>query len=317
MTEHLINYQIKQPVLVKQVILTILFINLFLVNSTSWALDKLSVKESRNVAYVAIIIDDLGYKIKLDKRATQLPGKITYAFLPHSPHLKTLAETVNSLGNEIMLHLPMQSNGVTNLGPGALTNTMSEKEFKESIVKSIHSIPHVKGINNHMGSLITRQKESMNWLMDEMLKTNLYFVDSRTTADTLAEQTANEYQIQNTRRDVFLDHEHDRSTIEFQFERLIKLAKKNGSAVGIGHPFTETLDVLEQKIPQLKAEGIQLVLISELIQQKQIAALQKKNQLKIHNTTETLLTQENSVNHGQCPCPTRRRMRRIRSSYHY
>ena len=223
-------------------------------------------------AFIAIIIDDLGYKLQQDQRAINLPGQVTFAFLPQTPHVRALAETANAQGNEIMLHLPMQSVEPLFLGPGALTQTMNREEFKISLLKSILSIPHVKGINNHMGSLITSQKQPMNWLMEEIARTRLFFVDSRTTVETLAEQTANQYQIANTRRNVFLDHERNRPAIEFQFDHLIQLARKNGSAVAIGHPYAETLDVLEEKIPQLKAAGIRLIPVSELIHQQYLIA---------------------------------------------
>jgi len=239
--------------------------------SHSWAVIAAGGSNKPEKAYIAIIIDDLGYKLKQDTRAIKLPGQVTFAFLPHTPHLPDLAETAYAQGNEIMLHLPMQALMETlYLGPGALTSDMNEQQFKQSIVESIHSIPHVKGVNNHMGSLITSQSQRMQWLMDELVKTNLYFVDSRTTVKTVAEQTAQQYQLKNTRRNVFLDHELNRPAIEFQFNRLIKLAKKNGSAVAIGHPFNQTLDVLEQRIPQLQAAGIELIQVSELIaRQKQ------------------------------------------------
>ncbi|MCP3850406.1 MAG: divergent polysaccharide deacetylase family protein [Gammaproteobacteria bacterium] len=233
-------------------------------------------------AYVAIIIDDLGYKFKQDQRAINLPGQVTYAFLPHTPHLNKLTQSAHEKGRDIMLHLPMQAKLDTlYLGPGALLKNMPEAEFRQSVLKSIKSVPHIKGINNHMGSLITSQESSMNWLMDEISKTDLYFVDSRTTAKTLAEKKANQFHIKNTRRNIFLDHELNRPAIEFQFDRLIKLAKKKGSAVAIGHPFKETLDVLEEKIPQLKAEGIHLVPVSKLIYHQNLMRSIAKNKARI------------------------------------
>jgi len=164
-----------------------------------------------------------------------------------------------------MLHLPMQSNEHFHHQPGLLTNKMTEQEFKDSVKKSIFAIPHIKGINNHMGSLMTSQQQSMNWLMDELIKTDLFFVDSRTGINTLAEKTASRYAVNHTRRNIFLDHELNRSAIEFQFDRMIQVAKEKGSVVAIAHPFTITLDILEEKIPQLEAVGIQLITISELI----------------------------------------------------
>lgn len=283
--------------------------------SPSWADNKQPNPETSSKAYVAIIIDDLGYKSEQDQRAVNLPGQVTFAFLPHTPHLEALTETANARGNDIMLHLPMQAMMETfYLGPGALTSGMTEDEFKQSVVKSIRSIPHIKGVNNHMGSLITSQKNSMQWLMDELAQTDLYFVDSRTTVKTLAEQTANQYQVKNTRRNVFLDHELNRPAIEFQFNRLINLARKNGSAVAIGHPYSETLDVLEEKIPQLKAAGIQLISVSELIQQQNlmrtIAAKNskkkapKKAQKKTWNNTQSLTQTQTRSKRKQDPWQT-------------
>ena len=262
----------------------ILFLPLLLSVSTTWAANKVlqSKTSSHSQAYIAIIIDDLGYKLKQDQRAIKLPGQVTYAFLPHTPHLEELTSTVHEKGNDIMLHLPMQATMDTlYLGPGALLSGMSEDEFKQSVIKSIHSIPHIKGVNNHMGSLITSHQDSMKWLMDEISQTDLYFVDSRTTAKTLAEKTANQYQIKNTRRNVFLDHELNRPAIEFQFNRLINLAKKNGSAVAIGHPFKETLDVLEEKIPELEAAGVHLVSVSKLIYQQNLMRSIAQNKARI------------------------------------
>ena len=239
------------------------------------ALEKAPANEAKTDAalnhkqsYIAIIIDDLGYKVKQDKRAINLPGDVTFSFLPHTPYVQEMAEIVHAQGREIMLHLPMQPTEPFFLGPGALTNEMTENEFKASISESIMSIPHVKGVNNHMGSLLSSQQQSMNWLMDELTKTDLFFVDSRTSVNTVAEKTASFYDIDNTRRNVFLDHELNRPAIEFQFERLINLAKKTGYAVAIGHPFSITLDVLEDKIPELERAGIQLIKVSDLIYQQ-------------------------------------------------
>ncbi len=280
----MIKFELNRQFIVrKKSILQILSCGLVFFLLNAWGVETTPVGEASSYSdstnepkyYVAIIIDDLGYKKKHDMRAIQLPGNVTYAFLPHTPYIKDMAVSVHEQGHEIMLHLPMQSTEPFFLGPGALTNEMTEQEFKQSIIKSIHSIPHVKGVNNHMGSLMTSQKESMIWLMDELSKTDLFFVDSRTSVETVAEQSANLYKIKNTRRNVFLDHELNRPAIEFQFDRLIKLAKKNGSAVAIGHPFNITLDVLEEKIPQLEAAGIQLIKVSELID-KQFTQQQTK-----------------------------------------
>ncbi len=254
---------IKQLILVTFLVFPLCSISLTADSSIKKALLK---NNTQTPVYIAIIIDDLGYKFKQDKRAINLPGQVSLAFLPHTPYLKPLAKKAYKKGKDIMLHLPMQAILDTfYLGPGALKDKMTEQEFKQSVRRSIASVPHIKGVNNHMGSLITSQKTKMKWLMDELSKTKLFFVDSRTTVKTVAEQIANQYHIQNTRRNVFLDHELNLPAIEFQFNRLVKLAKKNGFAVAIGHPFNKTLDVLEEKLPLLESMGVKLIPISQLI----------------------------------------------------
>ena len=270
----------RQSIILKHLFLSLFSVSILVFSPSLLALEKAAVNKgttyketgaedlNHKQAYIAIIIDDLGYKFKLDKRAINLPGDVTYSFLPHTPYVKEMAEIVHAQGHEIMLHLPMQSKDIFIPGPGALTNEMTEYEFKASVSNSILSIPYVRGVNNHMGSLMSSQQQSMNWLMDELIKTDLFFVDSRTSVNSLAEKTAISYAVDNTRRNVFLDNELNRPAIEFQFERLINLARKTGFAVAIGHPFSITLDVLEEKIPQLERSGIQLIKVSDLIYQQ-------------------------------------------------
>lgn len=264
---------------------------LFLLMMTSvHAMEEASGDAPPVSAYIAIIIDDMGYKQKHDQRALTLPGRITYAFLPYTPQAPRLAKKAHTRGNEVMLHLPMQSIEPVTIGPGALTQNLNREEFKISVLKSILSIPHVKGVNNHMGSLITSQQTQMDWLMEELARTNLFFVDSRTTSKTVAQQTARKFKVANTQRNIFLDHEPDRLAIELQFERLITIARKSGAAVAIGHPIPATMDVLEEKIPQLKAAGIQLIPVSELIHKQYLISQTKQ---------KTLFDDSNSLTHNQ------------------
>ena len=240
---------------------------LFLV--LAWNLSFSGYALVNKTAYIAIIIDDLGYKIQQDQRALNLPGAVTFAFLPQTPNSIFLARRAYIQGNDIMLHLPMQASlEPFYLGPGALTTHMTEEQFKQTIRQDILAIPHLKGINNHMGSLLTSHPQSMQWLMEEIAKTQLFFVDSRTTVKTVAEQTAQQFKIKNTRRNIFLDHTLNRSDIEFQFKQLIHYAKKHGFAVAIGHPFNTTLSVLAEQIPQLQAAGIKLISVSKLIKKQ-------------------------------------------------
>jgi polysaccharide deacetylase 2 family uncharacterized protein YibQ len=166
-----------------------------------------------------------------------------------------------------MLHLPMESHAGNRLGPGALTLHMTEEGFRRTLKESLDSIPHVAGLNNHMGSLLTRHPGAMGWLMSGMREYgDLFFIDSRTTLETVAEQVAQEHQVPVARRNVFLDNNRNPAAIDRQFRQLVRLARRQGYAIGIGHPYKETMEVLKKELPRLEAEGIRLVHTSELVQ---------------------------------------------------
>jgi hypothetical protein len=170
-----------------------------------------------------------------------------------------------------MLHLPMEAVEARPLGPGAVTLHMTRKEFIRTVSEGLGSVPHVRGLNNHMGSLLTRHPGHMDWLMLAMNAFgNLYFIDSRTTAESVALQVADEHLVPHRRRDVFLDNERDPARIHAQLVKLVAKAREDGTAVGIGHPYPETLTVLEQMIPRLGPDhGVRLVPASEIVDKPQ------------------------------------------------
>jgi polysaccharide deacetylase 2 family uncharacterized protein YibQ len=215
---------------------------------------------------ISIIIDDLGYLKKRDTRAIQLPGSITYAFLPHTPHAKELAILAHKMGKEVMLHQPMESQVNTQLGPGGLMLNMTHDQFAAQLKSNLDAIPYVVGINNHMGSLLTQHPGHMRWLMQEVRnQNNLYLVDSYTTKTSILQKIAAENWIPNLRRDVFLDSDRDPAKIRMHFRRLLKIARKTGIALAIGHPYPETMAVLEEELPKLSSMGIQLIPVSKLL----------------------------------------------------
>lgn len=219
---------------------------------------------------IAIIIDDMGEKLSRGKKAIALPGKVTLSFLPHTPHAKQLANKAHAAGKEVMLHLPMETEAGKQLGPGGLTLHMTENEIKTTTSKAVQSIPHVKGINNHMGSLLTRHPGAMGWFTQSVKEHgDLYFVDSRTSVHTVARQIAMEKGLPSASRDVFLDHVQNRKAIRKEFRRLLKLAKKQGAAIGIGHPYPETLAVLKKELSSLGAKGVRLIPVSQIIKLQQ------------------------------------------------
>jgi len=215
---------------------------------------------------ISVIIDDMGNHGGWGDAALRIPGPVTYAFLPHTPHAARLARAAHADGKEVMLHLPMQSHDGNRLGPGALTLHMTERAFQRTLDENLAAIPNVRGVNNHMGSLLTRHPGAMAWLMQGISRHGeLYFVDSRTTLATVGEQVATEFGVPNARRDVFLDNNRDPAAIEQQFRQLVGLAKRRGHAIGIGHPYPETSQVLAEQLARLEELGVRLIPASEMI----------------------------------------------------
>lgn len=219
-----------------------------------------------NIPAISIIIDDLGNDDQAGQRVIKLPGLLTCAFLPHTPHAQGLAELAFHSGKEILLHQPMEAMLHNALGPGGLTMDLSHRQFIEVLNSNMASIPHIAGINNHMGSLLTQHPAYMQWLMHYISQYDeLFFVDSYTTAATVVAQIATENWIPNMRRDIFLDNDRNPSSIEQQFDRLLSIAAKNGRALAIGHPYPETLTVLEKRLPKLRQSGYRLISVSQLL----------------------------------------------------
>ena len=214
---------------------------------------------------VVLIIDDMGNSLKLGQRALALPGAINYAFLPHSRYTKKLATQAHQQQKEVLLHAPMSNLNSYATGPGTLTAAMQQQQFLQTFQQDLASVPYARGVNNHMGSLLTQLHQPMDWLMQALKAEQLYFLDSRTTPLTLAEARAKAHAIPHLRRDVFLDNERQYKAIAAQFSRLITLAKRQGQAVAIGHPYPETLEFLENTLPSLQQQGIQLVLASQAV----------------------------------------------------
>ncbi|WP_455212846.1 divergent polysaccharide deacetylase family protein [Kaarinaea lacus] len=224
------------------------------------------IQRGADIPAIAIIIDDLGNGYQRDKRAVLLPGKLSYAFLPHTPYTEALANLAHSLQKDVLLHLPMQSTEGEPLGPGALTLDMSAPKLLQTFLTSLASVPHAVGINNHMGSLLTQHPGHMQWLMQAIASTgNLFFVDSFTASKSIAYKIAAENRIPNIKRDVFLDSVREPTAIRREFYRMLSIARKNGIALAIGHPYPETLQALETLLPTLPEQGIRLVPVSQLI----------------------------------------------------
>jgi len=220
---------------------------------------------------ITIIIDDLGYGLSAGKRAIALPGPVSYAMLPGAPRAGELAEFARAHGKEVLLHLPLQpeSEVENDPEPGSMRLDMTHRQFRETFRSNLQSVPHAIGVNSHQGSLLTRHPGHMSWLMSEIRNYGLqFFVDSYTTEKSIALEVANEQQLPAVRRNVFLDPDRDPATVAREFARLKKLARIEGSALGIGHPYPATLAYLEEQLPLLEDDGIRLIAISEHVRRQ-------------------------------------------------
>lgn len=216
-----------------------------------------------NSAKIAIVIDDVGYRYS-DAKVLDIPGKISYSVLPHTPYGKKLAIRAQQKNRDVFLHIPMESEQGKKLGPAALTTAMNEQEIKATLTLALTEIPFALGINNHMGSKLTKQYQPMLWTMSFLKEHGLLFLDSRTSAASQAKQAAIDMRVPVQSRHIFLDNKLDEEYISKQFAKLIKKAHKNDIAIAIAHPHPETVNVLKRLIPTLKHHDIELVSITSL-----------------------------------------------------
>ena len=215
---------------------------------------------------VAIIIDDLGYDRRMAKKFLSLDNQLTFAVLPQAPHTRSIAKTIHKNGGELMLHLPMEPSEYPSVdpGPGALLSSMSADELLAQLKKHLDEVPGIKGVNNHMGSKLTAQSTRIYQIFSILKQEGLFFIDSRSTADTVGRPSARLFQIPFAERDVFIDHDQKPDAIRGQIRRLIRVAKKNGEAIGIAHPSKTTYQVLKEMLPELKKK-VRLVPASEVV----------------------------------------------------
>lgn len=215
---------------------------------------------------LAIILDDVGSDPGAAQSIFSLHYPLTLSILPHHPHSTEIAQQAHHRGYQVMLHLPMQSVGnevaeIQELKPG-----MSTAEVSTDLHSMLSSVPYAAGINNHQGSLATSDAHLMAELMPLLRRRHLFFIDSRTTAATVAYESAEAAGVPCAFRNVpFLDDVQDIRAIRHQLELASKDAREKGAAIAIGHPHPQTLHALREFLPQAQTEGIRLVHASDLV----------------------------------------------------
>jgi polysaccharide deacetylase 2 family uncharacterized protein YibQ len=209
---------------------------------------------------VIIIVDDLGLNREPIDELIKLPAPLNFAILPNLPYSRYAAEMAHRKGWDVILHLPMEPNdssGYTGVdaGDGVLLVGLSKKEILAKLERNLASVPHIKGVNNHMGSKFTENSELMGLVLQRIQNEGLFFIDSKTSKNTTGYEIAKKLKIKTAQRDVFLDQgSQGVNYIKSQIEKLISISKEKGHAVGICHPYPDTLIVLSDMIPKIKEE---------------------------------------------------------------
>jgi len=215
---------------------------------------------------VAFIIDDLGYETEVAKKIVELEFPIALSILPFLQYSGFIAEEAKKNNQEIMLHLPMEpTNSSANPGPGAIKSYMSEEEIRQAVRDCILNFSYIVGVNNHMGSKITEDREIMEIILEEIREYNLFFIDSITTKNSIAHEVAQEMEIKSAARSIFLDNENDMDYIKGQMLEVQETALIEGEVIAIGHSRINTFYVLKRMVPELINAGIEIVPVSELV----------------------------------------------------
>lgn len=219
---------------------------------------------------IAVVIDDIGPNLRNARRSVTLPAPVTLAFLPYANHLEDLTAKARMAGHELIVHMPMEPiESSQDPGKNALLTELGPDELKRRIQWNLERFSGYVGVNNHMGSKFTGSGRGMRLVMSELSKRGLLFLDSRTNAQSQAEQAAALFRVPFAQRDIFIDNDHrNADAIRAQLAKLEDRARDRGYAVAIGHPHDKTLEVLAEWLPEARRRGFALVPISEIVKQR-------------------------------------------------
>jgi uncharacterized protein len=221
------------------------------------------------VAKVAFVIDDWGYSAKNCQYLRDIKSPMTVAVLPNLEHSLEVIDCAHKAGKEVMLHLPMEPHSNPDQYPEdyILKTTMLPTKVDRLLSDILDKMPHVDGVNNHMGSKATEDRRLMTTVFRQLKHRKLFFVDSKTASKSVCASLAKEMNLPFASRDVFLDNVNERGAIVEQINVLARVAKKKGRAVAIGHDRSLTLQVIQERIAWLKEQGIEIVTVKEIIGQ--------------------------------------------------
>ena len=219
-------------------------------------------------ARIAVVIDDVGYNLEELEAFLDFPAPITLSVLPNLSHSEESARRIFEAGKELLLHLPMEAENGNDPGPGAILTSQEDEQIRRLLQAGFAQVPQAAGMNNHMGSRATADRRVMNVVMAYLKSNRRYFLDSRTTTKTLGSVTARAYGVPYLERDIFLDNEPQAQAIQQALEEGIEVARKEGSAILIGHVRNpQIVEVIGGLLVELDRAGVELVFLSDLLEE--------------------------------------------------
>jgi uncharacterized protein len=226
--------------------------------------------QPEKVGLLSIIIDDAGYNLAELQAFLDLPVPLTIAVLPNLPHSTEAAERVRAAGKDLILHCPMEPAGGENPGPGALYAGESTARTMTLLDAAFASVPGAMGMNNHMGSKATADPSLMTDVIGYLKSHGLFFIDSRTTTETVGARIAREQGVRGTQRDVFIDDVTTDADISAAFEKGVAEARERGTSVLIGHVQNRgVVDILRAGVPAVAAQGARFARLLDVIQERE------------------------------------------------
>ncbi len=216
---------------------------------------------------VAIIMDDLGRDMRTARTLLDIDLAVTFAIIPQNEQAPRVADLAHQYGREVMVHIPMEPKGYPAMNPGAdaLFVKHSAEEIRRRLQGYLQRVPHAVGGNNHMGSQFTQSWEKMAVVIEEIRKAGLFFVDSRTSGKSVAFEVARGAGVPVASRDVFLDNVQNEELIAREIRKLVRLGIKKGQAVGICHPYPQTMAALRREVEYIRSQGVEVVPVSQLL----------------------------------------------------
>jgi polysaccharide deacetylase 2 family uncharacterized protein YibQ len=222
--------------------------------------------EPRRRGVLAFVIDDAGNNLRELEPFLRFPGPLTIAVLPGLPHSAEAARRIRAAGKEVFLHQPMEALGGQDPGPGAVYSGMGSAEIRTIVERNLAELGPVAGMNNHQGSRITMDERAMETILALCRERGIYFLDSRTTAETVVPSVAERMEMQIGERDVFLDNIQEKAAMIRYVGEGLERASRKGNAVMIGHTWSPELAVtLEELYPDLIRQGYSLSTVSDLM----------------------------------------------------